>query len=199
MENRKSVDVLFLDISKPFDKVPHAYLLEKLRIVGIDGSLLSWLRDYLTNRRQRCIVEGCVSGWLPVTSGVPQGTILGPLLFLLYIADNFTSKVGVFADDCVLFREVQTREDQLKLHNDLTKLIMWSNRWQMTFSPEKCEVLELGRVKRSLSTSYFLNGQKLSVVTKHNHLGVILSTKLSWSSHIDDAVAKARRVWGVIQ
>ena len=170
-------------------------------MVGIDGSLLSWIRDYLTNRRQRCIIEGCVSGWLPVTSGVPQGTILGPLLFLLYIndiADNLTSKVALFADDCVLSREVQTREDQLELQNDLTKLIMWSNRWQMTFNPEKCEVLELGRAKRSLSTSYFLNGQKLSVVAKHKHLGVTLSTKLSWSSHIDDAVAKARKVWGII-
>ena len=180
-----------------FDKVPHVYLL-KLKMVGIDGSLLSWIRDYLTNRRQRCIIEGCVSGWLPVTSGVPQGTILGPLLFLLYIndiADNLTSKMALFGDDCVLSREVQIREDQLELQNDLTKLIMWSTRWQMTFNPEKCEVLELGRVK---STSYFLNGQKLSVVAKHKHLGVVLSTKLSWSSHIDNAVAKARKVWGTI-
>ena len=75
MEDRKSVDVLVLDISKAFDKVPHVYLLEKLKMVGIDGNLLSWIRDYLTNRRQRCIVEGCVSGWLPVTSGVPQSLV----------------------------------------------------------------------------------------------------------------------------
>ena len=105
-----------------FDKVPHVYLLKKLKMVGIDGSLLSWIRDYLTNRRQRCIIEGCVSGWLPVTSGVPQGTILGPLLFLLYIndiADNLTSKMALFGDDCVLSREVQIREDQLELQNDL--------------------------------------------------------------------------------
>ena len=95
-----------------------------------------------------------------------------------------------------LFREVQTREDQLQ--NDLTKLISWTNRWQMTFNPEKCEILELGRVKWSLSTSYFLNGQKLSVILKHKHLGVTLSTKLSSSSHIDEAV-KARKVWEIIQ
>ena len=147
MDNRKSVDVLFLDISKAFDKVPHVYLLEKLKMVGIDGSLLSWIRDYLTNRRQRCIIEGCVSGWLPVTSGVPQGTILGPLLFLLYINDiayNLTSKVALFADDCVLSREVQTREDQLELQNDLTKLILWSNRWQMTFNPGNVRSWSLG-------------------------------------------------------
>ena len=126
------------------------------------GNLLCWICDYLTNRKQKCIVEG----WLPVTSGVPQGTIyiLGPLLFLLYInyiADNLTSKGALFADDCVLFREVQTKGDQLELQNDLIKLIKWSNKWQMTFNPEKCEVLELGRVKRSLPTSYILNGQKL--------------------------------------
>ena len=201
MEDRKLVYVLFLDISKAFDKVPHAYLLEKLKMVGIDGGLLSWIRDYLTNRRQRCIVEGCVSGWLPVTSGVPQGTILGPLLFLLYIndiADSLTSKLALFADDCVLFREVQTREGQLELQKDLTTLSNWSNRWHMTFNPEKCEVLELGRAKQSLLTSYFLKGQKLLVVKKHKHLGVILPTKLSWSSHIDEVVSKARKVWGII-
>ena len=104
--------------------------------------------------------------------------------------------MALFADDCALLREVQTREDQLQ--NDLTKLISWTNRWQMTFNPEKCEILELGRVKWSLSTSYFLNGQKLSVIVKHKHLGVTLSTKLSSSSHIDEAV-KARKVWEIIQ
>ena len=122
MEDRKSVDVLFLDMSKAFDRVPHTYLLDKLRMMGIGGDLLSWLRDYLSSRRQRCIVERCASGWLPVSSGVPQGTILGPLLFLLYIndiADNLNSKVALFADDCVLYREVQTKDDQLELQNDL--------------------------------------------------------------------------------
>ena len=127
-------------------------------------------------------------------------------LFLVHYCSSFISMISqtislprwLFADDCVLFREVQAREDQLELQNDLTKLITWSNRLQMTFNPEKCEVLKLGRVKRSLSTSYFLNGQKLSVVAKHKHLGVILSTNLSWSSHIDEAVDKARKVWGII-
>ena len=122
--------------------------------------------------------------------------------FLFYIndiADNLVSNVVLFADDFVLFREVQTREDQLELQNDLIKLTTWSNRWQMTFNPEKCEVMELGRVKRSLSTSYFLNGRKLSVVAKYKHFEVILSTNLSWSSHIDEAVSKARKVWGIIQ
>ena len=79
------------------------------------------------------------------------------------IADNLTSKVAIFADDCVLL-EVETRENQLELQNDLTKLITWTNRWQMTFNPEKCEVLELGRVKQSISTSYFLNGQSFQLL-----------------------------------
>ena len=135
-QDRKSVDVLFLGLSKAFDKVPYVYLLEKLKIVGIDGSLSSYMHDYLTNRRQRCII----------TSGVPQGTILGPLLILLYInhiADNLTSKVALFADNCVLFREVQIKGDQSELQNDLTNITKCSNWWQMTYNPEKCEVLEL--------------------------------------------------------
>ena len=203
MEGRKSVDVLFLDMSKAFDRVPHTYLLDKLRMMGVDGVLLSWLRDYLSSRRQRCIVEGCASGWLPVSSGVPQGTILGPLLFLLYvndIADNLNSKVALFADDCVLYREVQTKDDQLELQNDLNKIFMWSTKWKMSFNPEKCKLLQVGRIKRqSLPPLYFLDGQELPAATEHKHLGVTLTSKLCWSCHIDKTVAKARKVWGVIQ
>ena len=163
-------EVSWCVVSECFDKVPHVYLL-KWKIAGIDGSLLSWICDYLTNRRQNCIIEGCVSGWLLVTSGVPQGIILGPLLFLLYIndiADKLTSKVALFADNCI-----RTKEDQYWICR-----MIWPNqqsgaRWQLLFNPEICEVLELGRVKQSLPTLYLLTGQKFKVVEKHKHLGLV--------------------------
>lgn len=184
---QEAIDVLFLDISMAFDRVPHTYLLGKLRMMGIGGYLWSWLWDYLSSRRQRCVVEGCVSGCLPVTSGVPQGTILGPYLSF------FTSKTLLiisnlwwlyFPMTVSLYREVQTKEDQLEFQNDLNKITMWSTMWRMSFNPEKCEVLQLGRIKQSLLPSlYFLNGHELAIpaVTEHKYLGVTLTSEMGLS------------------
>ena len=122
VHEKDTTDVIFLDISKDFDTVSHTHLLTKLRRVGIDGWVLSWIKSYLSNRRQRCIVDGSVSDWLPYTSGVPQGSILGPLLFLIYIDDiaaDLSSKVALFADDCIVFQSVHSREDQYLLQQDL--------------------------------------------------------------------------------
>jgi len=133
---------------------------------------------------------------------VPQGSILGPLLFLIYIDDiaaDLSSKVALFADDCILFRSIRSLEDQYLLQQDLDRLVSWSRKWQMNFSPDKCEVLSIGLVKKPLVTSYFLNEHELKKVDEHKHLGITITSTLNWSAHTERMAAKAWKVWGVIK
>ena len=127
--NSKITDVVFLDLSKAFDSVPHECLLLKLKKYGIDGSLLLWFRQFLTNRQQRVGIHGTYSKWSAVTSGVPQGTILGPILFLIYVNDipNIVkSSVKLFADDTKIYRELIHDSNTSVLQSDLDSLEEWT-------------------------------------------------------------------------
>ena len=138
------VDVVYLDFQKAFDKVPHQRLLIKLKAYGIGESMINWIQAWLTDRRQRVIVEGEISNWKPVLSGVPQGSVLGPILFLIFINDlddDLSSKVLKFADDTKVFRTVKTDTDKETLQDDLTKLVKWSEKWQMLFNFGKCKCI----------------------------------------------------------
>ena len=121
------IDILVLDFSKAFDLVSHKKLLTKLDHYGVRGKTLNWLNGWISNRTQKVVIDGEFSPSIPVTSGVPQGTVLGPLMFLLYIndigelIDNSTS-IKLFADDCLLFRPIQAEQDQVQLQSDLNKL-----------------------------------------------------------------------------
>ena len=128
LDKLKSVDAEFLDFAKAFDKVSHAHLLYKLECYGIQGQILSWLRDFLTSRKQRVVLEGQASDRLSVTSGEPQGSILGPLLFLAYINDlrySVTCNSDLFADDTVLHRLIESRSDCDLLQEDLSSASEW--------------------------------------------------------------------------
>ena len=128
LDRGDSTHVIFLDFSKAFDTVPHQRLLLKLDNIGIRGNLLNWITGFLEGRRQRVLVDGQKSDWVKVTSGVPQGSILGPLLFLVYvndIGDDLESHTRLFADDCTLFREVSSKHDSCALQHDLTNLYNW--------------------------------------------------------------------------
>ena len=131
---------VFLDISKAFDKVWHEGLIFKLRQNGISGNILNLLRNYLQNRKQRVVINGVQSDWEPIYSGVPQGSVLGPLLFLIYIndlTDNITSNMKLFADDSSLFarvKHVNLIHDQLV--GDLNIITNWANQWKMQFNPD---------------------------------------------------------------
>ncbi len=123
IDYRHSTHAVFIDFSKAFDTVPHERVLLKIDHMGIRGALLKWIRGFLTNRRQRVVITGSYSDWRRVSSGVPQGSILGPLLFLVYIDDISTdldSPCRLFADDCVIFRQVTSVEDCLLLQRDLS-------------------------------------------------------------------------------
>ncbi len=200
----KEIRVVFCDISKAFDKVWHRGLIHKLKSAGIRGKLLSWFISYLENRKQRVIIEGENSDWKPVKAGVPQGSVLGPLLFLIYINDIVNvveSQVKLFADDTSLFIIV---EDPISaansLNSDLTNISDWSRQWLVNFNPAKTECLLISRkVNPPNHPPLFFNNVKVANVDNHTHLGVTFTKDLSWHTHILSVVAKACKPLNVLQ
>ncbi len=161
VDHGHQVDALVLDFSKAFDKVPHQRLLHKQAYYGIRGHTLSWIKSWLCNRTQKVIVDGEESHETPVTSGVPQGAVLGPLMFLLFINDivsNINSEIRLFADDCVLYREVDNPVEQALLQQDLDQLVAWLHEWQMEFDPSKCVSLSIirGRKTRQMNEYHMM-------------------------------------------
>ena len=194
LEDGEQIDAVLLDFSKAFDKVPHQRLLLKLQHYGIRGHLLSWIESFLTGRSQKVLVEGKSSSSVPVASGVPQGTVLGPMLFLLYIndlPDNVSSTTRLFADDSLLYRRISTEEDRRILQEDLSRLEAWEKDWQMSFNPIKCEVIRICKRRNQITGSYTIHGQQLATVKSGKYLGVILTDNLSWNAHVDQATKKA--------
>ena len=184
-------DVIILDFSKAFDTVPHAELLHKLKHYGINGTVLEWLKSFLTKRYMRVVVEGEHSKSVYVESGVPQGTVLGPLLFLCHIndlPDSVSSNVRLFADDCLLYRTIKTQEDHLKLQNDLISLEKWASKWGMRFNAKKCYTLS---INNKSSRFYTLDNHILQQVSENPYLGITLSEDLKWKPHIQKISKKA--------
>ena len=146
IEKGKLIDAVLLDFSKAFDRVPHQRLILKLKHYGITGNICNWVSNFLTSRTQRVILEGKSSTSADVISGVPQGTVLGPLLFLLYVNDIPTyvsSKTRLFADDGLLYREINLSADAASLQRDLDALCRWEKEWQMKFNADKCFVMHI--------------------------------------------------------
>ena len=135
--NNKAVDLVYLDFQKAFDKVPHERLMVKVNANGIQGDTARWIRNWLAGRRQQVCINQSYSNWAPVTSGVPQGSVLGPLLFLIYINDldtNIVGKILKFADDTKLCHRARNPDDIMELQEDIHKLADWANKWQMSFN-----------------------------------------------------------------
>lgn len=192
------IDVIFLDYSKAFDTVPHDKLIIKLRLVGIPELFISWISAYLLNRNQYVQVGEKQSGCLPVTSGVPQGSVLGPLLFLVYINDivNVIStpvQIRLFADDCVLFRDVTCISDQCDLNTNLGNVSKWCEQWGMLLNANKCVYLPITRKKVPLDYTYNLAEAPLLKVASYKYLGLTLTSTLSWNLHINNICSAAFR------
>ena len=136
------VDVAVLDFAKAFDTVPHRSLLRKLEHYGLDPQIISWIKSFLIGRSQCVIVDGEISKTVSVDSGVPQGTVLGPLLFLLHIND-LPQSVRPFADDCLLYKTISSIDDTLILQRDLDSLKEWGSHWDMRFNVSKCNIMRL--------------------------------------------------------
>ena len=145
------IDEVFLDFSKAFDKVSHKHLIYKLYHMGIEGNVLRWLSNFLMGRMQRVNVNGTKSSWTSVTSGVPQGSVIGPLLFVIFINDlpeHIRTHCKLFADDSKIFGKVETEEDQIKVQADLNACHDWAMKWDMYFHPKKCKVMHIGKNNR---------------------------------------------------
>lgn len=195
-------DILFLDFSKAFDKVPHSRLAIKLDYYGIRGNTLLWIEDFLSGRMQSVVVNGTHSKWSPVISGVPQGSVLGPTLFLLYINDiasEVDSTLRLFADDSILYKEINSMDDQITLQNDLQKVFSWADRWQMSFNASKCQYLQVTRKLRPLRCTYTVDGQHISQTNKHKYLGVTINGRLDWKDHVQSVTSSARSTLGVLR
>ena len=201
-ENIHQVDAIILDFAKAFDTVPHRRLLHKLHHFGIEGSLHQWISSFLVGRQQSVNIQGASSKPVDVMSGVPQGTVLGPLLFLMYIndlPDGLASKVCLFADDCVVYRPITSPSDCDILQKDLKNLEKWEEKWMMSFKPDKCNILRFSRKTTKIEFSYKLSGHYLQAVSSHKYLGVSLSGDMKWNTHIDKVVAKANGMLGFVR
>ena len=165
LDDSSQIDAILLDLSKAFDKVPHLRLLYKLNHYGVRGQVLKWVTAFLSGRSQSVVCEGLASTTKPVTSGVPQGSVLGPLLFLVYINDLpscVRSTPRLFADDCLLYRRIYTPSDCDILQSDLGRSREWATTWQMCFNPAKCEVLRVTRrTKNVIQSSYYIQNTGL--------------------------------------
>ena len=202
IENGEAVDVVYTDFSKAFDSVPHQRLLNKMKSLGISGNVLGWVKAFLSNRYQRVKVEDQLSDWIAVISGIPQGSVLGPILFVIFINDMpevVDSLCQLFADDAKIFRSVDLRDDEgnLKLQADLDKLCEWSKKWQLPFNTDKCKILHIG--SSNPCHQYTMNGKKLGKVDEEKDLGVIIDSELKFHKQTAAAVKKANMKLGMIK
>ena len=195
LKNKEQIDAILLDFSKAFDKVDHEGLLLKLEHLGIRNSLFYWIRSFLVGRKQRVVVEGVASEPSDVLSGVPQGTVLGPLFFLIYINDiaqglSKGTVLKLFADDSLLYRVIKSPRDREILQRDLDLLQNWEKKWKMEFHPGKCQHMKITNKKDPLPSNYFIHGVPISITDSAKYLGVVIDAKLKWKQHYSEILKK---------
>ncbi len=197
IEKRCQLDTIYLDFQKAFDRVPHHELLCKLKALGISGKMWRWFHEYLSSRRQLVSINGIHSTLLPVSSGVPQGSILGPMLFLIYINDLplsvIHSNIHLFADDTKCSHMIKSQSDAIQLQSDLDRLTHWSLFWRLLFNEKKCVLMQFCRNPRALvvDSTYQIAGKQITPKENHRDLGLILQQNLDWSNHYDLISGKA--------
>ena len=204
LDNKGSIDIIYTDLKKAFDLVSHKGLVHKLPAFGIGTVLINWISAFLSGRLQKVRVGLETSSWTPVTSGVPQGSVLGPVLFILYINDlvlnlnNSTAKL--FADDAKIFKLISSSLDAINLQTDIDAMVNWAKVWKLQYNVAKCKVLHLGISNQQYG--YRMehdNSSTLQSVTEERDLGVIIDDKLNFDQHIGNIVRKANTVLGLIK
>ncbi len=194
----KDVCLVFLDVSKAFDKVYHRGLMYKLEQMGISGNLLKWIESYLNGRSQKVVINGVESNPRYINASVPQGSILGPLLFLVYVNDlvnDLETTPYLFADDTSLLEVINPRNvagSFAKINRDLDSLSNWASQWRVNYNATKTVYMIVSNKKNTIVyPDLYLNGQVLTKVTSHKHLGITITKDMSWNLHIDAIIKKA--------
>ena len=198
---------VYLDISKAFDRVWHDGLIYKLKRCGVSGQLLFLIQSFLKDRKQRTVLNGQSSTWGDISAGVPQGSILGPIFFLVYINDlavGLKCNVKLFADDTSLFTVVEDSNTAANdMNHDLDLIGQWAHAWRMSFNPDpQKQAVELTFSKKKIEIDHpviLFNDIPVKKVNEHKHLGIILDSKLSFSAHIKSAISKTRRGIGLLK
>lgn len=202
MDNRKQVDSVYTDFCKAFDKVDHGMLLRKIAFNGIRGNLFRWFQSYITNRTQKVVVNGYASSSIQVTSGVAQGSILGPLLFVLFVNDIsecfINSNFLLYADDLKIYRTISSYDDCMKLQQDLNRLSDYCNINKLFLSLPKCKTITFTKNKHIIHHKYHLNNIPLETVPLIRDLGILFDSKLHFNTHIDHITSKAYKLFGFI-
>ena len=219
MESRFDVVLVLLDFAKAFDKVSHSLLLVKLKAYGFDQKICLWIEAFLSHRKQRVVLGEHLSEWLDVLSGVPQGSVLGPLLFLIFIND-MPSLVGhfckLFADDTKLIAVIKDNLDYATLQSDIDKLVDWSKLWRMSFNEDKCKAMFIDKRRHNLLNMAFLEdapgthikltmcdeqGKEhvLEEVSTERDLGILINNKLKWHNQVAYAKNKAYATIGLLK
>ena len=198
-----TIDVIYCDFMKAFDKVPHKRLLYKIEKYGIVGNIHGWIESFLSNRTQCVVINDEISASAPVTSGIPQGSVLGPLLFVIYINDmpevvDTDSYVFLFADDTKVFRHMKNEKDTLQLQKDIENLVDWSNKWLLKFHPDKCVSMAIrSKNKQHTPHSYKMGHHTLAQSCCEKDIGVHIDEHLSFDTHINTAINKANRILAI--
>ena len=198
-------DVIIMDFAKALDKVNHSLLTHKLAYYGVRGYTNRWIQNFLNDRSQAVVVEGEKSNSVNVRSGVPQGSVLGPCLFLAYIndlPDKVSATSRLFADDTLIQKLIENENDRKDVQKDLEQLEQWEGQWEMHFHPQKCNVLPVERsinTKKTTLSDYFLHGHKLEKVENAKYLGVTLQNNMKFDVHIDNICTKANRMLGMLR
>ena len=197
LENGKQSDLIIMDFSKAFEKVDHNLLIYKLFNMGVNLKAVSWIKSFLQSRNQSVVVEGKQSPSVPVMSGVPQISVLGPCLFLAYINDlpgSLKSRARLFADDTIVYLTINSPSDPETLQPDLHKLEEWESNLSMEFNPEPCEVIRVTKKKNPIIFPYKLHNIELKSTETAKYLGITISNDLHWKPHIEKVSSKASNI-----
>ena len=202
-----SIDLIFLDFAKAFDMVSHDGILFKLKFYGFSNKIIKFIHSFLKGRKQKVVLGDVESDWKDVLSGVPQGSVLGPLLFIIYINDmpNLLNHIcKLFADDSKLIGIIRNTQDSITLQSDIEKLVQWADDWSMQFNGEKCKVMYIGNTRRpkhpyTMESANKLERHTLQETIVEKDLGVYISNNLKWNIQVEHSVQKANAVLGALK
>ena len=203
LDGGKNVQSVFLDLSKAYDRVSIPGLLSKLSLIGFSSSATEWFASFLTHREQCVLLDGTTSAPLTPKSGIPQGTVLGPVLFLIFINDlpeSTQSQCSIFADDTTLRHtaDKSSISSCARLSSDLDTAASWAERWGMLFSAPKSKHLAIGRTAKQ-SPLVRMNGVPIPQVRTHKHLGLIFNNTLTWNDHVSNVYSTCARMLGILR